>query len=160
MISKKTTVVSSEEQLLDARKTGLNEAQQVNAMQVHGKVLGMDVFSWVNPQIDMLSTFLNSLPFSMVWAGNHDQIKWCLEEFPGLVSKMEIVIVCDSATLNIDSSVLDKTSKVVCIEGAEHALEFVKAMKRAKSALLFTTNGANAQDEIAIFDQFIRLYNK
>ncbi len=158
MISKKTTVVSSEEQLLDARKTGLNEAQQVNAMQVHGKVLGMDAFSWVNPQMDMLATFLNSLPFSMVWAANHDQIKWCLEQFPGLVSKLETVIVCDNATLNVDASVLDKITTVVCIEGTEDAMEFVKATKRAKAAFLFTTNGANAHDEIAIFNEFIRLY--
>ena len=158
MISKKTTVVSSEEQLLDARKKGLNEAQQVNAMQVHGKVLGMDSFSWVNPQIDMLATFLTSFPFSMVWAGSHDQIKWCLEQFPELASKMESVIVCDRTVLDTDSTILEKLSNVICTEGTEHALEFVKTLKAAKGGFLFTTSGGNANDEIELFNQFIRLY--
>lgn len=158
MISKKTTVVSSEEQLLDARKKGLNEAQQVNAMQVHGKVLGMDSFSWVNPQIDMLATFLSSFPFSMVWAGSHDQIKWCLEQFPELATKMESVIVCDRALLDTDSALLEKLSNVACVEGTDHALEFVKTMKPSKGGFLFTTSGGNAQDEIELFNQFIRLY--
>ncbi len=158
MISKKTTVVSSEEQLLDARKKGLDEAQQVNAMQVHGKVLGMDSFSWVNPQIDMLATFLSSFPFSMVWAGSHDQIKWCLEQFPALATKMEAVIVCDRPLLECDRSVLVNLSNVICIEGTDHALEFIKTMKPSKGGFLFTTSGGSAHDEIELFNQFIRLY--
>ena len=44
MIEKKE-IVKSNEQLLQARESGLKQAQQVDTMQAHGKILGMDTFS-------------------------------------------------------------------------------------------------------------------
>ena len=73
MIDKKE-IVNSSEQLLQAREQGLKQAQQVDTMQAHGKILGMDTFSWMNPHVDMLATLLASFPFSILWIGTQRQI--------------------------------------------------------------------------------------
>ena len=59
---KKKTI---EEQLLQSRGAGLKDAIQINTMNAHGKVMGMDTFSWVNPQIDALASALESFPFTI-----------------------------------------------------------------------------------------------
>lgn len=157
-MDKQRTKVSSEEQLLQARERGLQEAQEVNAMNAHGKVLGMDTFSWINPQIDMLSTVIDSLPFNIIWVGNHEQIKNCLELHPNIIENIQTVIVQDDTLLNADRKLINEIENVVCIEGTSFALEFIKTMKQAKSAFLFTAEGPNAKEQKEKFEQFISLF--
>ncbi len=157
-MEKQRTKVNSEEQLLQARERSLQEAKEVNAMNAHGKVLGMDTFSWINPQIDILSTVIDSLPFNIIWVGNHEQIKNCLELYPNIIKNIQTIIVQDETILNLDRKLINEIENVVCIEGTSFALEFVKTMKQAKSAFLFTTGGANSKRQKENFDQFISLF--
>ncbi|NRA10984.1 MAG: hypothetical protein HRT57_03395, partial [Crocinitomicaceae bacterium] len=64
-----------QEDLLQARKEGLERARSLDAMRAHGKWRGMDVFSWANPSFGALSTAIASFPFPVVWIGKHEQIK-------------------------------------------------------------------------------------
>lgn len=157
-MNKQGTKTSIEEQLLEARERGLQEAQQVNAMNAHGKVLGMDTFSWINPQIDMLATVIESLPFDIIWVGNHTQVKACLELHPGTINNIRTLIIQDETSLHVHQDIIHEIQNVVCIEGSKSALEFVKTMKKQKSAFLFTAEGANAKEQKEVFEQFISLF--
>ena len=157
-MEKQRTKFSTEEQLLQARERGLQEAQQINAMNAHGKVLGMDTFSWVNPQIDMLATVIESLPFEIIWIGNHAQIKACLETHPNTINNIQTLIIQDETLLNVHRDIIHEIHNIVCIEGTKLALEFVKTLKKQKSAFLFTADSANAKEQKEVFDQFISLF--
>lgn len=157
-MEKQRTKLSTEEQLLQARERGIQEAQQVNAMNAHGKVLGMDTFSWINPQIDMLATVIESLPFNIIWVGNHTQIKACLEIHSNTIDNIQTLIIQDKTALNVDRNILHEIQNIVCIEGTMTALEFVKTMKKRKSAFLFTADGNNAKEQKEMFEQFISLF--
>ena len=43
-------------------------------MNAHGKVMGMDTFSWVNPQIDALASALESFTFNILLVGSKKKI--------------------------------------------------------------------------------------
>jgi len=155
-VSKQQT---TEQQLLQAREQGKQEALLVNAMNAHGKVLGMDCFSWMNPHIDALSSVMESLPFQIIWIGQHDQIKDCINAYPSLTDSLETIIVTDRTLLNLDRSHLSAIKNIVCVEGATNAFELLKTMKKEKSVFLFTSGGKTVQKEKELFDQFISLFN-
>jgi hypothetical protein len=66
-------------QLIAARKRGLLRGNET-ALQSHGKLFGMDVFSWIYPNIEVLNSTLNSFPFEVLWVGNKTEINLVLSE--------------------------------------------------------------------------------
>lgn len=157
MIQKKE-VVNSEEQLLQARKEGLKQAQQVNSMQAHGKVLGMDTFSWMNPQIDMLATLLSSFPFSILWVGTYVQIQNCLKMYPDLSGNIETILIHNSTSLDLDINTLKKIKTIACVDGMENALDLVKTMKLKKGVFIYTDENEEALKGKQIFEDFVNQF--
>lgn len=157
MIQKKE-VVNSEEQLLQARKEGLKQAQQVNSMQAHGKVLGMDTFSWMNPQVDMLATLLSSFPFSILWVGTYEQIQNCLKMYPELSGDIEAILIHNSSSMVLDKTALQKIKTIACVDGMENALDLVKTMKLKKGVFIYTDENEEALKGKQIFEDFVNQY--
>lgn len=152
-MEKTTNQLNTEQQLLQARERGLREASQVHAMKAHGKVLGMDAFSWINPDADNLITVIESFPFAVHWIGTHDQIKQCLDARPQLSESLQSVIVYDRARIDVSREVLLNIPMLICLEGTEAALDVLKAIQREKSVFLFTTT-AN-EERKTIFEAFM-----
>lgn len=157
-MQQKITTHNKEKQLLETREKGRQDALLVNAMNAHGKVLGMDCFSWMNPQIDSLASVIESLPFQIIWVGRHDQIKSCLEIYPDLTHSIKSAIIMDSTLLHLNRDTLNQLSNIACIEGTENAFELLKTMKREKSVFLFTSNGEDAKKDKELFEKFISLF--
>jgi len=157
MIEKKE-IVNSSEQLLQARENGLKQVQQVDAMQAHGKILGMDTFSWMNPHVDMLATLLESFPFSVLWIGTRQQIEKCLELYPELNENIETILIHDDSTMMGGKSVLKNIKTIACVEGVENAFEFVKTMKLKKGVLMYTNENQTAVSDRKIFEEFVQMY--
>lgn len=157
MIQKKE-IVNSEAQLLQARKEGLKQVQQVDSMQAHGKILGMDTFSWMNPQVDMLATLLSSFPFSILWVGTLDQIQNCLKMYPGLSGNIETILIHNSCSMALNKTALEKINTIACVDGMEHALSFVKSMKLKKGVFIYTDEKEEAFKGKQIFEEFVNQY--
>jgi hypothetical protein len=68
-----------ESQLVAARKSGLLKLNETS-LQSQGKLFGMDVFSWIYPNIEVLNSTLNSFPFEVLWIGNKTEINLVLSE--------------------------------------------------------------------------------
>lgn len=157
MIQKKE-IVNSEEQLLQARKEGLKQAQQVDSMQAHGKILGMDTFSWMNPQVDMLATLLSSFPFSILWVGTLEQIQSCLKMYPELSGNIETILIHNSSSMVLNKTALEQINTIACVDGMEHALDFVKSMKLKKGVFIYTDEKEEALKGKQIFEEFVNQY--
>lgn len=157
MLEKKE-IVRSDEQLLQAREQGLKQGKQVDAMQAHGKILGMDTFSWMNPQVDMLATLLSSFPFSILWIGTHGQIDQCMRLYPELSGNIETILIHDTSSLGLNKSALEKINTIACVDGVEHAFEFVKSMKLKKGVLMYTNENETAIADKGIFEEFVQTY--
>ena len=154
-MNQKVKHISTEEQLLQARERGLQEAAEVNSMNAHGKVFNMDTFSWINPSLDTLATVITSFPFATHWIAPHDQVKACLETYPEMADTIESLILYDRPLLNVNRDLLNAIPNIVCIEGIIEAFEIQKAMPRRKGALLFTTDKKGSIEYKQQFEQFI-----
>ena len=157
-MSSKSTKINAEEQLLLLRKDGLQTATQINAMNAHGKVLGMDTFSWINPQIDALASALKSFPFKVIWIGDSQQIEKCLSVFPDSLKSIDTVIIQDNAELNLDKNSFLKIANIFCFNQTEDSLNILKTVKKEKSIFLYTTGGSNASENKVTFNDFISLF--
>lgn len=150
---------SVEEPLFEARKNGLQKVSKVETMCAHGKILGMDTFSWVAPQVDKLATVIHSFPFKVLWIGSSDHIKLCLENYPELTNSIETIIIYDQPIHDMNIEFLQRIKDYVCVEGTSAALELAKSLKMKKRVFLFTINKAEAQEQKLKFEQFISLFN-
>lgn len=153
-MKQKTEKLSAEQQLLQARERGLQEASEVHSMRAHGKILGMDAFSWHNPELDNLITVINSFPFAVHWVGPHDQIKRCLQESPELAYNIQSIIIYDNVSFQLDRELLSTILNVACVEKAEDALVLLKGIHRSKNIFLFTTEIGQDESRNA-FNDFI-----
>lgn len=156
-MDRKTEKRSAEDQLLQARARGLQEATEAQAMKAYGKVLGMDAFYWMNPQVDALATVIRSFPFPVHWVGSHEQISFALETYPELADFMEAVVVYDCPLLNVRREVLNTIPKIACVEGVKEALILLKAVRREKCVFLLTVNGVN-ESVTRDFEEFLEAH--
>ncbi|MFY7944704.1 MAG: hypothetical protein ACOVNZ_08975 [Crocinitomicaceae bacterium] len=89
-----------ESQLVAARKSGLLKLNETS-LQSQGKLFGMDAFSWIYPNIDVLNSTLNSFPFQVLWIGNQTEINLILSENNVLDSRVRTKLVySDGQELN------------------------------------------------------------
>ena len=157
-MSSKVTEITVEDKLLQLRKDGLHTAAQINSMNAHGKILGMDTFSWINPQIDALASALKSFPFKVIWIGDSQQIENCLSVFPDSIKSIDTIIIQDKAELNLDKNSFWNVSNIFCLNQTQESLNLLKTVKKEKSIFLYTTGGSNASENKTIFNEFISLF--
>ncbi len=66
-MNKKEKIVTSEEQLVQLRKESLRNATEVNSIRAHGKVMGKELFTWKQPNVDQIASMLKNFPFDVTW---------------------------------------------------------------------------------------------
>ncbi|MFY7669153.1 MAG: hypothetical protein ACOVQG_10435, partial [Crocinitomicaceae bacterium] len=86
-----------ESHLIAARQIGLLKMNETS-MQSQGKLFGMDAFSWVYPNIDVLNSTLNSFPFEVLWIGNKTEIELILNESNVLDSRIRTKVFYNDST--------------------------------------------------------------
>lgn len=146
---------SLEDQLLDARKTGLDNLQETHSIRAHGKALGMNVFSWANPHVDTLANWIDSMPFKLKWMTTFEQANKIVKLYPELAAKVHYLIVFNANGRNAEISACAEWKNVLCIEDVHSGLSFIRNGKREDSTLLFSSDSDNWKSELDQFENFI-----
>ena len=128
----------NKEQILHLREQGLNDAQELHSMQAYGKIAGMDVFSWVNPDSNSLTAVLYSVPFKVTWLATKEQVEKLLNEFPEGFAKLDSVVVYDAGHLAPEFDWLKTGTNVACIDGVDDAMALLSAMKKRDRVFLYS----------------------
>ena len=127
-----------ESQLLAARKSGLLKLNETS-LQSQGKLFGMDVFSWLYPNIEVLNSTLNSFPFEVLWIGNKTEINLVLSE----------------------SNVLDSRvrTKLIYSDGKEldDILKSITEFSFKPGILLFTSTETDSEYYFNLFKEYLAL---
>lgn len=150
---------ATHEELLQARKEGLERARSLDSMRAHGKWRGMDVFSWSNPHFEALSTAIASFPFPVVWIGKHDQIKCACAYYPEVLCTMEMAIVYDQANLKLNEFAIANLEKVAGVGSLESALKLVQSLEQQRRIFLFTTEGNEVVKDVNDFNAFVESWS-
>jgi hypothetical protein len=127
-----------ESQLVAARKSGLLKLNETS-LQSQGKLFGMDVFSWIYPNIDVLNSTLNSFPFEVLWIGNKTEINLVLSENNVLDSRVRTKLIYN------DGKELDDILKSI----TEFAFK--------PGILLFTSTDTDSEYYYNLFKEYLAL---
>lgn len=149
------TKLTTEKILTEARKANLKHVQELTSMKAHGKVLGMDTFSWVNPDMDALSSVINSFPFSVLWLSTREHFEIGCELCISIHEKLETLVIYDAQSNNLKGELLNQIDTVLCVNDVESALRFIRDKERQKMIFLFTSEGESSSDAKVKFDNWI-----
>ena len=126
-------IAQIEDSIIQARKEGLLKATD-STMQSHGKLWGMDVFSWINPKPKVLSATMDSFPFPIIWVSSLAEKESVLTEKPHLQDKIHcsIEIISNQSTEGLEVKNVKQVTTVT------EAFEEIQRIKIKPSILLFS----------------------
>lgn len=140
--------------LLDARKEALEQAKY-GSIRPHGKLWGMDVFSWVNPEMEVLISTFHSFPFPVVFICDTTLMEACVENdstFLMNCHQLYTVQTGDSRQLTLDARYENKWSEMESLSAVFSAIE---RNKLAKGVVLFCAEGVDAEVNHSDFLQLL-----
>ncbi|MFT5858327.1 MAG: hypothetical protein ACI865_000413 [Flavobacteriaceae bacterium] len=132
-----------EEQLLSAREEGLSNSRDLHAMKAHGKTAGMDVFSWVNPEVDALGAVLTSMPFKIIWLASKSQVQNLLSVNENALENVESLVIYDAGKLDLEYNWLNSKTSIGCVDDVPGALELLSSLKGRERIFLYTLPSDN-----------------
>ena len=65
---------------------------QGEGIRAHGKLKGMDVFSWMQPDQQALANFMTAMPSSILWVANPAEIEAVLTDHPEILNKFQCIL--------------------------------------------------------------------
>jgi hypothetical protein len=145
-----------ENRLLEARKESLKQLNST-AMRPHGKLWGMDVFSWFHPEAELVANTLHSFPFPVIWIANGDDIIAALHEEELVVNNLHALIAYDSSIFDLENSWLKNINIVAGTASISEAFQLLNVFKAPHKVLLFTASGANWEEDKQSFEEFLKL---
>jgi hypothetical protein len=146
----------TEDRLLEARRESLHQLNE-SSIRPHGKLWGMDVFSWFNPTPSLIANTLHSFPFPAIWIGNGAVIAKTLADDESLVNNLSALISYDSSIFNLDNHSLDQMKNCVGTKSVDEAFHFLKMVKAPQTILMFTATGENWEERKKEFENYLKL---
>ncbi len=157
MENKLNVKVSEENRLLAARQEGLNNAKEAT-LRPHGKLWGMDVFSWYQPNINILSNTLHAFPFPVVWIGNILDIFSTIKEDPTVCLQINTLISFDEPRFTLPSEELSNIKNIAGVNSINDAFILLKSFKKKNAVLLFSASGDNWKENKNTFEDFLEIH--
>lgn len=142
-----------ENSILQARKEGLLKAGD-SSMQSHGKLWGMDVFSWLNPKPAVLSATMDSFPFPIFWISSFPERNEVMDLNIALTNKIHFSLILDDYTL------VDATSsgvEIASVSNLNEAFDQIRSLKIKPSILLFTYSKSDWEYQKKCFNDYLSM---
>jgi hypothetical protein len=144
-------------QLLEARNRNLEQVEK-SALRPHGKLWGMDVFSWYNPMTYEIENVLNSFPTPVLWFGNSVDISKLLTSNTDCLSNLKMICCHDQADLFLPFEVMNQIETFFGAKEIDDALKMLKTFKKENGILLFTAKGENWKKDKNSFELFLDIH--
>ena len=146
---------TTDERLLQARTEGLKT--QGSPMRPLGKLWGMDVFTWLNPNPGLLVNTLQSFPFKIVWMAGSEGVKEVLNQDMNLLNNIDSIVTYDASVFSFRDEWLDGLINCAGTDTVVDAFYFVNHLKAPKKILFFTASGEEVLEKVEKFENFIQL---
>ena len=143
-------IAQIENSILQARKEGLLKAGD-STMQSHGKLWGMDVFSWINPKPAVLAATMDSFPFPIFWISSSPERNEVLEVNVELMTKIHFSVIVDSENL------LNGSNNIVSVTTLKEAFDQINSLKIKPSILLFTYSKSDWEYQKNRFSDYLSM---
>lgn len=142
-----------ENSILQARKEGLLKAGD-SSMQSHGKLWGMDVFSWLNPKPAVLSATMDSFPFPIFWISSFPERNEVMDLNFALTNKIHFSLILDDYTL-VDAK--SSGVEIASVSNLNEAFDQIRRLKIKPSILLFTYSKSDWEYQKKCFNDYLSM---
>jgi len=119
-------------------------------LQSHGKCMGMDTFSWVNPKISVLEKTIDTFPFSTIWLGNNAEIQEFISVQDQNYSKVEQFILYGKC-----EDIVKTRNKITHFSSLAEALDSLAFFTINPGILVFTASDSDSPYSIRFFNEYI-----
>ena len=120
----------------------------IPSMKPLGKYLGMDTFSWHNPDLELLEKTIESFPFDLLWVGNKNEIEGFLNKHHGAENKINRCIVYGAQSDNC-------SNKIISASTIQEALNHLDNITFKPGILLFTASDSDSEYSMRFFEKYI-----
>lgn len=142
--------------LIDIRKQAI--AQHVHGLlRPHGKMWGMDVFSWSNPEIVAMADTIHSFPFKVLLVTNHNILDSLLEQDELVATNLQGVILFQS-TKAIKDERLKFVDNVAYFNDVKSAFQQMYEWQVPRTIILFCSEGMDAELHQNEFNRFLEVH--
>lgn len=115
-------------------------------LQSHGKFLGMDAFSWHNPNVAVLDKTIESFPFRTVWLGNASEVNQYIEAHDNGGDKVEQYLI-----YGVPNDIVKKQEHISYFENVSIAIQNLGGFSLKPGILLFTASDSDSPYSIKCF---------
>jgi hypothetical protein len=136
-----------------------NEVVQAKSLPMRpmGKLWGMDVFTWINPESGVLLNTLESSPFKVLWMGGVQEVSKVLSTDDSVLGTLDTVVTYNANVFGLKEDWLGSLVNGAGTSSLVDALYFVDYFKAPKTTMLFTSSGEDADDLLKEFESYIQL---
>ncbi len=152
----KETKLNSAQQLLSARQETLQKLQ-TTAMRPHGKLWGLDVFSWLEPDMELLANTIHSFPFQVVWISNKEILEGAVAADPQILSNVVNCVVLGTNIFDVNTELVINIGTVAGLNSLTEALNWIRPMQYKKTILLYTEKLENVEREGDQFEELLKI---
>jgi len=120
-----------------------------HSMKPLGRYLGMNTFSWHNPDLILFNKTIQNFPFDILWLGNENEVELFLDFNPRVESKIKSIFL-------YGADMKDNCSdKIISISSIANTLEFVDTMIFKLGILLLTAFHTDSEFSLKSFESHV-----
>ena len=121
-----------------------------STLQSHGKVYGMDAFSWHNPNILVLDRTIESFPFRTIWLGNVSEINQYIGSGDSNQKRIEKYLIYGEC-----EDIVKKQINTTHFQTLNQSLQNLESYSFTPGILLFTASDSDSPFSIDQFSSFL-----
>lgn len=137
-------------QIHDARKSALKEVIHEH-IKPHGKLWGMDVFSWKNPSFEMIESTAKSFPFPVILISSVEWFDFLQNQCREICNKLHGVVIYNQAST-------EKRDMHFSSGNFKEIFQQINRWKLEKGVVLFCCEGIDADYYHQQFVEYLNLY--
>ncbi|MBC9813675.1 hypothetical protein H9Y05_14460 [Crocinitomicaceae bacterium CZZ-1] len=146
--------IKTRHNLLEARKKALEQVTH-GSIRPHGKLWGMDVFSWMNPDVEALALTIHAFPFPILWLSPSGLLMAVAECDAAIATNIHTVITYDQ------SSAAEKSGEIlhlITTNDIHQAFQKMNALQFKPGIILFCSEGADSEMYQKAFSNYLELH--
>lgn len=145
-----------ENRLIDFRKESLKRLH-TSTMRSHGKLWGMDVFSWFLPDPDLITNTLTAFPFQVIWLANASDLGRTIQDDPNVANNLHAVICFDNSIFSLPENLLEQVQHVIGVNDLNDAFEYFQMLQGQQRVLLFTSSSNEWEEDKLKFENYLSM---
>ncbi|MCO5258763.1 MAG: hypothetical protein M9916_01340 [Crocinitomicaceae bacterium] len=155
-MEKKTNLTATESNLLETRKEALNQAMS-ESIRPHGKLWGMDVFSWSNPEIHLIAPTIHAFPFPVVLVAPSSLAMSIMDYDSSLKPNIHAVLAYNDKLHAFNLTIFKPIATVIIADSVAETLDELENCKLNRGVVLFCSEGAEFEHDKKKFFDFLAI---